>query len=234
MIIRGTSKGFFRTNTYEFDTQKNSISVFGDNAENSIAYLMRKMIRSGVSVVVYSNTDYYYHVHDVVTPYVMTTGYSEIVRDCRVPYIVGSCAESWNRLKECFYEYGMSAKFSYMERKDEGQAFYDPGKYQSYYQIKKGNIEKERFYTESLILNIVSQCLYTEGIHEVALFIDMPYKPVTTTMLNVLEAAHRGYISLVCVYKNECNISGTHRIHADGQKMILEARNGSFLLENEE
>lgn len=227
-------KGFLREKNIRIDTRTETLSICGDDAESIAGRLMRFFIDRGSSVIIYGNQDFYPLVHDIVPSYIATIDYKEIVSDCGIPYIKNSSEASRKELLKCFEEYDLLQKFNYMANKKDVQAFYDPTAYKSFYQIKKGNIEKEQFYTETLLVNMLSQTLYQESLHEVTLFLPMPYKPMTKAALSVLERAQSGYINLVCLYKDIKDCNGKVKLFTDSQNLTLEAQNRRYKITNEE
>ncbi len=208
-----------------------SLSVCGDAAAG---HLMRKFIYGGSSIITYGKSDYYMHIHDVSPSSIATVGYDEIIRDCKLPYIKDSCNATCEEIKKSFEDYEMYQKYSYMSKRKDGQSFYDPQMFQSFYQIQRGNTVKERFFTESFLLNILSQCLYVDGQHEITLFLTMPFKPITATMLDVMEKVQDGYINLICIYKNENESNSKYTFISDGTKCLLRCPKRSFYIKDEQ
>ncbi len=207
-----------------------SMCVCGPAKEEAAGLLMRKMLERGVSVVAYGNPDYYMYVYGIAPASIMSTGYEELTRDCRLPFIAKSCKASEEKLEKCFNEYGMAQKYKTMKGRENGQTFLDPSKYLSFYQIRKGKTKRECFFTEALLMNIISQCLYEDGIHEVALFIEKPFTPVTVTTLEVMSMAQRGYVSTVCIYENDQGVVLRNRVYAEGSDLMLQAPKESYKL----
>ena len=235
MKFRAYRDLLLREQIYEVDTMKQSTCVINRDCQNGTRFLMREALKQGCSVITYGkNIDFYQNISDLTPTYISVLEYETLMRQNCIPYIKGSCDKAIELIEECYRDYSFENKFRYLKRQ-ERQQLNNPCINQSFYQIKRGNIAKEKVITESVLINIVAQALYRESLHELAIFLDMPFKPITRTMLETLDKAKEAAnISIICLYYGRNTDGQPVVIDYNNKKMTVEARNRGFYIKDEE
>ena len=235
MKFKGTyKKWLFREQTEEIDTTAQSVCVVNRKDSKATGYLMHGAIEQGCSVIFYGrDTDYYQYVFDIAPTYVSVIDYNTLIDRGEIPYIKNSCDKALEQIGKCYSDYALESRFLYLKNRRKGEQFEDPNTYQCFYQIKDGNIEKEKVVTESFLVNIIAQALYKDPLHEVILFLDMPYRPITLTMFDALhKIKETTNMSLISLYKESENDGQMVVVSSDGNKITFTSRNKEFLIAN--
>lgn len=233
MKFTGTHKKWlFGEQKYEVDTAIEPVCVLHKKNNIAVKYLMRKALEQGSSVITFgSSTDYYKYVNDIAPSYIGVIDYKSLIDDGAIPYIKDSCKKAIEDISSCFADYSLENRFRYLRNRWKGITYDDPNLVKCFYQIKNGNIEKEKVVVESFMVNIISQSLHTEPLHEVVVFLDMPYKPITLTMFDSLHAIKSTTnMSIVSLYGGSDYDNQPVVVDSDGQKIIIVAQNKEYLI----
>jgi hypothetical protein len=207
----------------KIDTQQEKIAILYREDKAAAGLLMKKAVSSGSSVILYGNdTSFYQFIHECEPPIVHTVDSKRIYEELRVPFLMNSAQNTQLTLREHYVEYMYQGKYEYFVNRN-GVQLPDPSRYLSYYQIKAGNTQKERFITESFLLNIISQAMYGNPIHEVSIFLADPFKPITKVMMRFLEEAPLS-VNLIVLYK-DCN-------HGSEKYGVYSDSNGIYIQQN--
>ena len=199
--------------------------------------LMALALSKGCSVIVYGgDVDYYRYIKDVEPQYIGTIDNMTLLQDYKAPFLKGTKDRAETLIRKCFSDYDLDGKYLYLNRKSTGMQIEDPNLYKSYIQIKRGNTSKDRVVTEALLVNILSTCLYADTLHELVLFIEGPFKPVTETALVVLTEVAKSsrLINVVLMYNGmDCDTEENAMYSEDG-KIFIKSRNWTFEVKNGE
>ena len=225
-------KGLFKKKL-QLNTHSDYISISQRDDLSATGYLMRQFIQAGYSIIFFGHMrDYYPFIHDVTTPYIAALGYKTIVKDYSFP-IIDECDKDTERIIESmFSEFGYESKYRYLNRKKNVIALKNPAVYQCHYLIDSSGPMKEAFICEAAFVNLLSSSINTNAqLHKTAVFIDMPYKPVTNIALEILNKAKAmenvAYIPLFKGFNNP--IDGNEYIFSsDDEKIFIKSPKREF------
>ncbi len=236
MEISFEQKKWFKKTHIEIDSRQTTISVPNRRSNLAIKGLMRTALKQGCSVITYgAATNFFEYIADIAPNQLSVIEYKELMDDAMLPYISGSCEKAERAVEECFRDYVFDGRYRYLSSRRKGQQFRDPNTHQTFFQIKAGDITKQKVITEAVLVNIIAQSLYKEPLHEVILFLDMPFRPVTTTALDYLGRIHdTSNLSLICMYLGEVVVKSPYEIDSDGQILSFKALNKEFLIPHEQ
>lgn len=232
MIIEFDHKKWLKKTHIELDTKSLPIAVTDRRNNPAVRYLMRLAISSGCSVITYGSfCDYYKYISDIAPNSLSVIAYRELMEDAKAPFIRQSNEKSKQAVKNCFCDYCLESRFEFMSERINGQQYYDPNKNQSFFQIQTGDIAKQKVITEAFLVNIIAQGLYSEPLHEVIIFLDMPFRPITTTALDYLGMIRdTSNISLISMYQEDKDIQSPYIFGSDSQNLALKALNKEYLI----
>ena len=236
MVIEVSYQGIIKKKSISIDLKENSVCILNKKTNDALRYTMRCCLEKGCSVITYgSYTDYYKYIYDIAPSFLSNIEYSELINDASVPFLRNSCHMARETVKKVFEDYMMSNRYNYLNKRMNGQQFQDPNRNQAFYQIKAGDITKQKVVTEAFLSNVISQALYEEPLREIVIFLDMPYKPITKTTLEMLEKIEdTPNINLICLYSEDKYDNQPYAITLKGNKYILKTGKKEYVIADEE
>lgn len=203
-----------------------------DNTK-STGYLIRLLMEKGYSVIFYGkNRDYYEYVHGMDIRYIATLSYKKIMEEYRFP-IVEDCDErTLATVRSLFEEFEYENKYEYLNRKRAVIELKNPALFQSFYCIDATGSLKEKFICEAAFVNLIYSALDSSGqLHKLAVFIDMPYRPITAASLEVLNTSKAmDNIVFIPMYKGHYSVSDKNEycLYSDDKKVFIKGPKKKF------
>lgn len=234
MILTYKTRGLIKKKI-SISTTDNNVALLNRSDKNTAGYMIRTAITGGCSVVIYGNEiDYYRYIHDLDIRNIGTFDSSLLQEKYKIPFIEDTNSTTKEHVKGCFEDFVMDKRYEYLSRK-KGQQLKDPSLYLSYFQIKSGNTSKEKVVTEALLTNIISSPIYKEPLHELMVFLEAPFKPVTSTMIDTLEEASKGkYISIMLLYDSMYFSTEKYGLLKNNEEIIIKTPKRAFEVVDEE
>ncbi len=196
-------------------------------------YLMQLLFKEGYSVVFYGkNRDYYQYMHNVDTQYIDTLSYKKIMEEYGFP-IVDDCDDRTRKIvKNLFDEFEYKNKYDYMQRKRAEMRLRNPALFQCFYLVDTSGSLKEKFICEAALVNLIYSALEISGqLHKLAIFIDMPYRPITSAALEVLNTSKTmENIIFIPLYKADYSVidKNEYCFLEENEKIIIKGSKKSF------
>lgn len=235
MKVCVSTKNRFLKRNIEIDLNQGQLCTLNEDNGKVSQFIMQKALKQGNSVITYGSfADFYQYIYAYAPNQIATITYNELIENATIPYIANAYKSAVDKVYECFEDYGIYSRGLYMSGR-KGQQYADPSMYQCFYQIKAGNITKRKVITESFLVNVIAQALYGRPIHEVLLFIEMPFRPVTDTMLHMLNYAKEiQNFNIICMYKSDVYDGQEYALYLKNEKMMLKRHKKEYELVNEE
>lgn len=228
-------KGVFKKKLHINNTH---ICIAKRDEIKATGYLMQLLLKEGYSIVFYGkNRDYYQYIHNVATQYIDTLSYEKIMEDYGFP-IVDDCDDKTIEIvRSLFDEFEYQNKYDYLQRKRAEMSLKNPALFQCFYSIDTSGSIKEKFICETALVNLIYSALEISGqLHKLAVFIDMPYRPITSAALEVLNKSKTmENIIFIPLYKADysvgdkdeyCFLEENEKIIIKGSKKSFEVTNG--------
>ncbi len=215
---------------YDLDITSNIITIAKSDTL-SAGYLLRKTIKKGASLIVFGkNMDYYRYVHDIAPNNLGQFEYKDLISEFKVPFIDNSSKKAAETVTDIFDDFRMNNVFKHMQKRGK-RTLKDPCLFQSFFIIQNKGIIKEKVVLEALLGNILSQAAHCEPMHELVIFVDMPYAPITSTCLDTLKMADKRHnITFISQISDKAvksyDLTGKNIfIYSDSGKIFIKAPN---------
>lgn len=235
MKISLSTKNRFIKKDIEIDLSQGQLCTLNRDNGKVTQFIMQKALRQGSSVVTYGGfADFYQYIHTYAPNQIATITYNDLIENATVPYIANTDKAAALKVCESFEDYNLSSRYLYMSDR-KGQQYADPSMYQCFYQIKAGDITKRKAVTESFLVNVIANALYGRPIHEVLMLIEMPFRPVTDTMLQMLNYAKEiNNFNIICTYRSDVYDGQEYALYLKDEKLMLKSRKKEFEVAYEE